>query len=349
MRAARKKRLGWVDNIRFWAFLIVFTRHYIESFFPEYAPEKVGGSLAFLAHGLTGKGAVALFFVLSGYFVAASVAKYSTSTYIVHRYLYLACHLFVANFIAATFVALFTIVYPLKNSFFLWGTFDAALLWKWFFNDSIFFTYNLVPTYWCVPLIFVSSIVIFLIQKITINVSVKKRFKIWAALFILLVISLVGTWIAISFLGALLWTLNRYNPPVLHNKIVLAVSAILCFFLYRIPTYQKESYLEYLLWGLASFLFLLLCFRIQFLQKALSVLPLRKGGQLSFALYLVHPLIMNTAMLFFFSAANGLFSKPLLFCVGYVLCLVLCFLAANWLQYSAEWLQKIFLNRILSI
>ena len=160
-----KSRVLWIDGVRFLAFGVVFTRHYFESFFPENIPEVRGGISAFLWRGITGKAAVSMFCVLLGYFVAASVKKYAFSEYTIRRYLYFMTHLLVVNVIAVMCVILFTLWKPAVGSVFIWSTLDLKLLWQWFFSDSLFFSYYLVPTFWCVADFFLASILIFLCRK----------------------------------------------------------------------------------------------------------------------------------------------------------------------------------------
>ena len=217
-----KSRVLWIDGVRFLAFGVVFTRHYFESFFPENIPEVRGGISAFLWRGITGKAAVSMFCVLLGYFVAASVKKYAFSEYTIRRYLYFMTHLLVVNVIAVMCVILFTLWKPAVGSVFIWSTLDLKLLWQWFFSDSLFFSYYLVPTFWCVADFFLASILIFLCRKgyagrkSSHAIGRGEYYRI-AVLYIILAISLRGTWIANCLLGALLWIINDLRPPVLEN------------------------------------------------------------------------------------------------------------------------------------
>lgn len=344
-----KSRVLWIDGVRFLAFGVVFTRHYFESFFPENIPEVRGGISAFLWRGITGKAAVSMFCVLLGYFVAASVKKYAFSEYTIRRYLYFMTHLLVVNVIAVMCVILFTLWKPAVGSVFIWSTLDLKLLWQWFFSDSLFFSYYLVPTFWCVADFFLASILIFFVQKgyagrKSSHAMGRGEYYRIAVLYIILAISLRGTWIANCLLGALLWIINDLRPPVLEKRVTLVILTVAMIVLYRMPNYTVENYSDYLAWGMSSFLCLLVCFRVKVLKRILGFPLFSVLGKYAFELYLSHVIVMNACMGFLYAAWETYLSRPLLIWVGYGSCFVLSLLLAFGIKKCAQILQQKFLG-----
>ena len=331
-----KSRLLWMDGIRCFAFLIVFTWHYFQSFFPQEIP--VQGIGEFLIHGITGKAAVALFCVILGYFAADSTKKYTFSSYTVRRYLYFMTHMLVTNLLVVVGILFFTLWQPELNSIFVWSSLDLNLLWQWFFRDVLFFSYHLVPTFWCMADFFLASVIIFLVQKEYNRSTYSASLSIFAVLFVTLCLSMSGTWIAICLLGAVLWILNDLDLPLLKKRRVLLLLTVVMFFLYRLPNYSAERYSDYLLWGMSGFLFLVICFRVTIVKRILSIPFFAYLGKYSFELYLCHVIIMN-GMGLFLAAGERLLPYPVLLLAGYISCLGLSLLLALGIQRFALGLQ----------
>ncbi len=271
-----KQRIGWIESMRFLAFFLVFTVHYIAAFKPELFRYWEEGWTSYLLMGLTGKFAVALFSVILGYFAAAKLSQEGGEygAYVAQRYLQFVAPLFIVNF----FMSL--------NSFIMMDLFGI----RQFFRDSFFFTYEIVPTFWCMEPFFLASLVIGLIAVLT-RGEHKKRPGWYAAA--LLVSLLIGeTWIGICLMGAILYTVQSRGYGWLKNVPVKIVLAVCAYLLLHTPESTEPSYfrdgIACIRWGVAWCFLLLVIFNTPMIQKPLDMKALKWLGSMAFALYLVH-------------------------------------------------------------
>lgn len=163
-----------------------------------------------------------------------------------------------------------------------------------------------------------------------------------AVLYIILAISLRGTWIANCLLGALLWIINDLRPPVLEKRVTLVILTVAMIVLYRMPNYTVENYSDYLAWGMSSFLCLLVCFRVKVLKRILGFPLFSVLGKYAFELYLSHVIVMNACMGFLYAAWETYLSRPLLIWVGYGSCFVLSLLLAFGIKNAHRYCNRNF-------
>lgn len=260
-------RVKYFDSLRFMAIFLVYLVHFIDYFHPEYFSFWSVLPYSLLLEGVSGKLGVALFGVLLGYFAYLSKEDHA-GRYILKRYAFFVISALVINSLYAISAFIqgdkLSIVGVLVESFTL--------------DDDIF------PTYWCIPVFFVASILSYLNGKAKVP-----------ALCILLEIAifykLQNIWLAVCLMGNLV---ARYQlepcADVLKNRIIRIVLWVVLFFAIKRP----ECNTTYMIDGMCCTLMIMLVMRGNLVRKILSWDWLACIGQQGMAIYILHPICYVT-------------------------------------------------------
>jgi peptidoglycan/LPS O-acetylase OafA/YrhL len=234
--------------------------------------------------GLTGKLAVALFCVMLGYFAASKFSSDGVcyEKYVAYRYLQFVAPLFIVNVIVSV------------NTF---NGFNIIVI-RQIISDSFFFSYKIVPTFWCMGPFFVASLLIALIAHLTREDQNKQIAWFITALIVSLLIG--ETWVGICVMGAILYNVIYRDYQWMKNGFALIGLVVCTYFLVRSP----ESELTYIRDGVACSLMLIVAFNMPMIQKSLDIKITKWLGLTSFFLYLVHvpvQVILTPSIIRFFA------------------------------------------------
>jgi peptidoglycan/LPS O-acetylase OafA/YrhL len=267
--------------------------------------------------------AVAFFCVFLGYFAAGSAYRQSTAQYVIKRYRRFFQYLALAN-------AAFVIINIIMRQLGLPGTIFGPQFSLWelltsYASDTAFFTYRLVPTYWCMFDFFIGSIAAFIFAEVCRDKPLKISLLIFSLAGLMFFYASGQVWVADCLLGGLLFLLVRADLAMGKHPLLL-IALLACA-----PRFYRdfsESYATYLFYGLSSAMFLYAVFNSVPLQRLLSWKWSAYLGSITFELYLVHPLIMQLVSAAFIRPFRGLLPEGQVFILALLMNAALCLAAA---------------------
>lgn len=271
----QKKRIGWIDSVRFLAIFWVMTTHYISVYHGHWLGYWNEGISSYFLQGLTGKFAVAIFCLLTGYFTAVKMSReYSLPGYIRDRYLQFSQGVLFMN--AALAVGIRTLYhFGIINLGFRPDVHNV----KGILHDSFLFSSEIILPFWCIQVFFVSGVLLAFVYKI------KKCFGIRC---ILALLCMAGgyVWVGLCILGSVLYDVQQFEGTgkFLEKRWLQLLLLAGSFVIIQRP----EGNLTFILYGAAGFCILLVLFYNPRLQGWLDRKPLRFLGVISFEFYLVH-------------------------------------------------------------
>lgn len=256
------------DSLKWYSAFLIFTTHFLK----DYAPAALYGiwdelPSRIILYGVTGKFAVAIFGVISGYFAFRSGrdrANQSIADYAIKRYIYF--------FICGLFIDLVYTIYNGINDGFSAFAFVYALKEALFINSSIY------ETFWCMKDFLVASILCFVMGR------AKSDLKANAIIAILLCIS--HPWVGICMLGTLIDDLLEYSD-ILKKPWCQAIMFISIFIFIK----REESTITYVIQGILSVVLILLANTNAVVNKILDNKITAAGGQICMAIFLIHRIV----------------------------------------------------------
>lgn len=336
-----KNRVGWIDSLRFLAILFIVITHYIAMFHPSAFRYWDEGRILY---GVTGKLCVAFFCVLLGYFATLKfVNKVSDfGKFVVARYIRFSLNLLLINSIVILSMIVMKILKITPNSLAISNMYLSQSIFsiKILLTDSFFFTNMIVSTFWCIKDFFIGSLVVGLISWYS-SKNTNKRLGLFI---IALVIALWSgyVWIGICLMGGILHCIIEAKIKVFENKFLLALFIIFIFILIRNP----ESEITYIKYGIASCLFLILCFYIPLAQKILNHSVLSYLGKISFNIFLVHTPVHFLFTYFFAGIIANYISWGLTLIISLVVTLIIDLVVSHYMYLFIEVLLPQKLSRL---
>ncbi len=265
-----RKRIEWIESLRVIAAIWVFVVHYIDYYHPEYFMYWNPGQLLC---GLSGKLAMAMFLVVSGYLTASQkIRGLALIPYLIKRYLKLCIPLLVVTIV----VALERIIAH--------GASVADMAQKVFSTSFLFEMTELCTQAWCLQ--------DFLLAGVIIAVVSGTRFAPMLLLAAGLVLyKLHEVWIAIAVLGAFVYHVNRLfdRLPSSWNRVIFSpVTKAAVLIVSIVAIRRPERFLTYVIDGVACAAVFMVVLRSPHAQKFLSNSLLTKLGKMTFEFFLVH-------------------------------------------------------------
>lgn len=286
-------RVKYFDSLRLIAFFAVYVTHFIDSFHPEYFSLWTTFPTSLLLEGVSGKLGVALFGVLLGYFAYIS-RENNSAYYILKRYAFFVISALIIN-----------ALYALRA--FLIG--DRISLVK-VLIESVTLDDDIFPTYWCIPVFFVASILSYLNGKANVP-------AIGILLEIAVFYKLGSIWLAVCLMGNLVARYQLYPyMDVLKNRICRVGLWIVVFLAIKRP----ESNNTYMIQGICCMGLIMLIMRGKIIKKILDNTFLSAMGRQGMAIYILHPICYVTFAPLLFN-----WLKDLPYGWSFVITLSICF------------------------
>lgn len=386
-----ENRIKFFEGIRGVAALMVLVDHCLEAFYPQlFAVERMGNVEKFLAFSplnifFNGWGAVAIFFVMSGYVLSfrffifektPGYEKYHETAprLALRRYFRFIVPVFSVALICY-FLLKFNLVfineaYQFNQSFWL-DNYKFHTEPRPHFLDVLYYSFigvfaekALVPNYdaalWTMFREFWGSVLIYFL--IYFFFTKKFRFFIFISATILFLESSVGLiGISVMLFGLCLadhQAYQKYLDKFLQNKIIFYAIAAAAVLLMSMPKFNFEvtgNFYQFLFlskidpqlnYGFGALLFMILALNSQKIQDFFSSKILVELGKISFALYLIHiPIIISVSSFIF--AKMSLVVGPAASAISAIFASIIISLASAKLIYRYIDLSGITLSKII--
>lgn len=327
-----KKRILWIDSIRFFACFIVAWSHFSAFFNIDFIQTYMNESAAvkFIMFGIdNGTMATVVFFVLAGYFASVKAGKSgSFMQYTIARYMQLMVGVLLAEIIVFGF-AFGADVFSLRNTgdipnewllpdmlqFSVFKSMTLKLV-----QDVIFFQSHLIGTFWCIQPLFIGSLLCFILERL--QVRLIGVFLIFGIFFI----ASPNIYSIAIIAGLMLHRFLAYEEKhqklqkVLKHPLTLTLLLVLTVLFYQ-DLHGAKSQIKILCYTISAVCFLLFCFHCSFAQKLLSNKYLARGGKICFGVYLLHYPVYGTIiyLIYPFFEKMGVFCGNLLVTILYYL------------------------------
>lgn len=329
------KREAWIDSCRFFAIFVIMFTHFLAMHLPSALALWEGGVTWWLFGGLTGKFAVAFFFVLLGYFASAprAFSPASFGTYCITRYFRFSFFVFASTlvYILCAYASAWLFHSPDGYVFCILSDGPQYNL-IWLLHDAFLFEDHYNATLWCMQQLFLASLVCRIAGYLPESMAAIYRL---AAAFVLMIVLLLCNaayciWICIALLGYLLrFALKacRAHPSLTSpaSRSVLFLVSVVC-----IKAPLAEGVLLYALEGLGAFLLILVLFHTGFAKKALAKPPFPWLGSISMGLFVVHTPVNSLLASTLIPLLRRALPEAAVLIVGFVVSFSLCVLSA-WL------------------
>lgn len=339
----RKKRIGWIDSVRFLAIFWVMTTHYISVYHGQWLGYWSEGITSYFLQGLTGKFAVAVFCLFMGYFAAVKLSgEYSLPGYVADRYIQFSQGVLFMN--AGLALGIRTLYhFGLVNLGFRPDVHSV----RGVLHDSFLFSSEIILPFWCIQVFFVSSVLLALVYKIKKSLGIR-------VLLLLLLMAAGYIWVGLCILGSILYDVREHGEKIegiVGKRWVQALLLIGGFIIIQRP----ESNFTFLCYGITGFLFLLVIFHNRTLQEILDRKPLRFLGGISFEFYLVHIPVQTVVSFYIYLFLMNRMNIDIAFVLSYLATLALDIAAAYlYHQFLIKWmgvfrkLRQLLLNNVSS-
>lgn len=285
------KRVGWIDTARYVAIFHIVFIHVLDKFSPYVLSFWVTPPYSYLPFLFCAKDAVLFFCILLGFFASkphffsmSGFARYTVKRYFQFSFFILLTGLvYVCASYGVTWLfhspdpfayrvicdgAKYNIVYVLRDAFLFEDTYNATL--------------------WSMQQFFFASIICWLLGCVFRRCSRPVNLAVSAAAAAAFLIpgSEYLSWIGFCVMGAFARVCleNADSIRLLDRRAIRIILLIAAVILYKLP----ESSTAYFLYGIASILLLLVCFRSPGVQRTLGKEPLPQLGRIAFGVYVVH-------------------------------------------------------------
>lgn len=324
---------------------MVFTTHFLAEFAPDWlTPWREGH----LLYGVSGKLAVSLFFVMTGFFAMKAKAE-NAWQYITKRYFRFLIPVFVIEAAVFCMMAGFKLLevdawLPANMTgkyINAYHTDYRLFLWDIFLLDG-----RVVLTYWCNIMLFLGPVIVMLLHGLYERTGTKAGNASWikAAAFFgvpAFIAYLMGyVWYSICMIGALLYLLVRKERKVFRKWGTRAILMATLYFCIKTP----ETNAGYLCKGAASACLLLLIFNSRKAQAMLGNRFCKSLSGYSLEIYLLHMPVNLMVISFVFGFLENVgMSKAAIILITYGLSIALTILASIAIQkLSAKILGVLF-------
>ena len=289
------KRENWIDACRFFAIFVIMATHFLATFRPEALAlwERMPSRL--LLGGLTGKMAVAFFFVVLGYFASAprSFDARSFAAYALRRYGQFAFFVFAVTLCYIVGCYGVTWLFHLAEGEVLRAISDGPRYnLIYLLRDAFLFENNYNDTLWCMRQLFIASLLCRLLGYLPERLNTAARFLIAAA--VILCAVLLGSrwvWLGTAALGYVLRLLleRAKDRPRLRSPAALWLLFLAAVALIKAPVSEEtRPLLLYSLQSVGTFLLLFVLFHADFAQRLLAARPFPWLGRISMGLFVAH-------------------------------------------------------------
>ena len=237
--------------------------------------------MGIILFGITGKFAVAIFAVLTGFFAnKPSKTNSDTAVKIIRRYIHFAIPLFIVSAVNAIICAI-----RFAGEKDTYNMIQEVLVGSLLFDEN-----NYCAQAWCLGDFFHCKHYHICFGK------QKNRCLIWA-LVIAVLLAADRIWLAICLLGALVREADTYinDSQMLRKrpKLFSVLKVILLVISFVIIRFDECS-LTYILDGISASMIMLICLNSSILQHILSVKFLSTGGKISYEFFLIHVMVYST-------------------------------------------------------
>ena len=343
------RRESWIDSCRFLAIFVIMFTHFLAMYHPSALSLWEGGPSWWLLGGLTGKFSVAFFFVLLGYFASKpkpfGIAFYGS--YCARRYFQFAFYVFCVTFfyLIGSYAVTWLFHTPDEYVFHVLSDGPRYNL-IYLLHDAFLFRDNYNATLWCMPQLFLASLVCRALGCLPENWRPFHRLA--AALAVMLFLMLINgefcIWICVAILGYLLrLCLAHFQESAVFQKrwplILVALASVVC-----IKAPLPEGIPLYALEGLGAFGLLLVQFHLEAVQKWLAKPPGPWLGGISMGLFVVHTPINSLLCSSFYPLLSGRLPQSLVLTLLFFVSLGLCILCAWLLQRAYTAVSRRFIR-----
>lgn len=353
-----KTKVKYLDGLRGIAAIVVVISHFLQVFYPSVYSGDIKtlhtkNSLELILYKtplnllVNSNFSVCIFFVLSGFVLSLKFFKYKERKIILsgasRRYLRLAIPVFITLLIAYIFMNLnlfyikdiyaiskTTIMNRYKVNYSLMAIIKQSFYSIMFTNFSS--SYN--ASLWTIKYEFIGSLMIFASLFIF---SFVKKIKVRFIIYFILIMFTINQYYLAFILGVLLSDLvsNCCILERIHNKVIYVIIIPVSLFLGSYPYCNTDNTIYNILnlriipisyftfyHIIGATLLLLGILKANKLQAFFSTRVIRFLGKISFSLYLVHFLIINSLSCFLFKNLIGIFSYRNTFVITIVVSLV---------------------------
>ena len=259
-----------LDTVKFFAILVIYTSHFVDTFCPDKAYLWHTMPTSIILSGITGKLGVAIFGVLLGYFAYIANKRLTLLEYSINRYGYF---VFVGLFINIIYCTYFKM--PFSN----------------IMEVSLTVSNDIFPTYWCMRDFLFASIFCYYI-----GIS---NFKFNDRVIVILILFAIGqVWIPICMLGVLIPELKEH--ALLKNRMMSCIFFLVSFWIIKRP----ENSLTYILDGLFAVIMLCIIENNLYLRKVLSNNVTASLGRRTMAIFVIHPITYSIVGEYLFAHYN---------------------------------------------
>jgi len=333
------KRENWIDACRFFAIFVIMFTHFLATFSPSTLTLWETMPTRLLLGGLTGKMAVAFFFVLLGYFASVPRAfdGRGFARYALRRYGQFAFFVLVTTLCYVLGAYGVTWLFHLARSGVLRVISDGPrynLLYT--LRDAFLFEANYNDTLWCMRQLFLASLLCRLLGYLPERAGAAGR--LLPALGLILCAVLAGSqwvWLGTAALGYVLRLALLYakqhprltSPGVLFGIFLFAVVCI------KLPLDEGERATElYAAQSVGCFALLFVLFHLPRLRRLFEAHPFPWLGRISMGLFVVHTpvnaLLESSVFALFTRRAPQALTLPVTFLLSFGLSI-----AAAWLLH----------------
>lgn len=289
------KRENWIDACRFFAVSVIMVTHYLATFRPGALVLWERMPTWLLLGGLTGKLAVAFFFLVLGYFASAPHVfdPRGLIAYILRRYRQFAFFVFVTTLCYVVGCYAVTWLFHLAEGEVLRVISDGARYnLIYLLRDSFLLECSYNDTLWCMRQLFCASLVCWLLGCLPERFGTEA--KLAAAAAVILCAALLGSrwvWLGTAALGFVLRLApaskrmtERLSKPAVRWCLFAAAVVFI-----KAPIAEAEQpLLLYSMESIGVFLLLLVLFYTPWAKRLLASRPFPGLGRVSMGLFVVH-------------------------------------------------------------
>lgn len=331
------KRENWIDACRFFAIFVIMATHFLATFRPEALTLWEEPPASLLLGGLTGKMAVAFFFVVLGYFasVPRTFDARGFALYALRRY---------GQFVFFVFAVTLCYIVGCYGVTWLFHLAEGEVLRVisdgprynliYLLRDAFLLENNYNDTLWCMRQLFLASLVCRLLGYLPERMNAAARLSVAAAV-MLVSVGLGSKWIwlgtaALGFVLRLLLDWEKEQPRLRSPAVLWLMFLAAAAFIKAPVSEEAQPLLLYALQSVGAFLLLFVLFRAALAQRLLAARPFPWLGRVSMGLFVAH------------TPVNELLGSsvwaPLRSRVPAALSLSLCFALSLGLSILAAWL-----------